>query len=89
MAADFIAIIDIILRLIRDNSLYLGGVLIICTLDHTQIQAIDNRPFLTLSHIISCFSMVMLEHSVRANGDLPFQRIQQICHYNYTKLEDS
>jgi predicted GIY-YIG superfamily endonuclease len=88
LAADFIAIIDIILRRIRDNSLYLGGVLIICTLDHTQIQSIDNRPFLTSSHIISCFAMAMLEHSVRASGDLPFQRIQQLCRYNYKKLED-
>ena len=87
LSADFIAVIDIILRRLRNNCLYLGGVLLICTLDHTQIQSIENRPFLTSSNIIPMFTMVSLEHSVRAANDPAFFRIQQICRYDYHKLE--
>ena len=87
MAADFIATIDIILRRLRNNCIYLGGVLIISTLDHTQIQAIDGRPFLTSSNIIPMFNMIALQHSVRAADDPHFFRIQQICRYDYRILE--
>ena len=85
--ADFIAVIDIILRRIRGNSQYMGGLLIICTLDHTQIQSFGrNRPFLTSSHIIPCYKMVNLSHSVRAFGDLKYQRLQYICRLHHRKL---
>ena len=87
--ADFIAVIDIILRRIRGNSQYMGGLLIICTLDHTQIQSFGrNRPFLTSSHIIPCYKMVNLSHSVRAFGDLQYQRLQYICRLHHRKLAE-
>lgn len=89
MAADFIAVIDIILRRLRNNCLYLGGVLLICTLDHKQIQSINGRPFLTSSNIIPMFTMVSLKHSVRAANDPAFFRIQQICRYDNKKLENN
>ena len=72
LADNFIATIDIIMRRLRNNSLYLGGLLILCTLDHTQIQAIDGRPFLTSSNIIPMYIMIELEHSVRASDDPVF-----------------
>lgn len=89
MSADFIATIDIIFRLLQNNCLYLGGVLIISTLDHTQIQPIDGRPFLTSSNIIPIFSMIALQHSVRAADDPSFFRIQQIYHYDCCTLEQN
>ena len=89
LPADFIAVIDIILRRIRGNSQYMGGLLIICTLDHTQIQSFGrNRPFLTSSHIIPCYKMVNLSHSVRAFGDLQYQRLQYICRLHHRKLAE-
>lgn len=88
LSADFVAVLDIILRRLRDNSLYLGGVLVISTLDHTQIQSIDSRPFLTSSNLIPCFKMVALKLSVRAAAD-PFHfRIQQIARFNNKKLDN-
>ena len=86
VSAEFLATFDIILRRIRNNNIFCGGVLIICTMDHTQIQPIDGRPFLTSIHIIPCFKMVELESSMRASGDQPYQRIQQIARYNYSKF---
>ena len=88
LSDEFVATLDIILRRLRDNSLYLGGVLLICTLDHTQIQAIESRPFLTSTNVIPCFLMIALNHSVRASDDANFFRIQQIARYHHRTLEE-
>lgn len=84
--AELISVIDIILRKLRDNNIFLGGVLIIFTMDHTQILPFESRPFLTSTHVIPCFRMVALETSIRANGDELFQRAQAIARYSYRKL---
>ena len=70
--AEGIAVIDIILRKLRNNNIYLGGVLTIFTMDHTQISPFESKPFLTSSHVIPCFRMVVLETSVRASSDANF-----------------
>ena len=82
-----LAILDIILRKVRNSNIYMGGVLIIFSMDHTQIQPIGGRPFLTSCHIIPCFKMVALEHSVRASNDDVFVRIQKIARFNYSRFE--
>ena len=56
-------------------------------MEHTQIQPINGRPFLTSCHIIPCFQVVALKHSVRASNDLDFVRIQTIARMNYKKIE--
>ena len=88
LSADFLAVVDIILRRLHENSLYLGGLLVICTLDHLQIQSIESRPFMISMHIISCFSMVKLKSSVRASNDPSFQRIQEIVRFSQKKLQE-
>ena len=85
--AELLSVIDIILRRIRSNNIFLGGLLIICTLDHTQIQPVQGRPFLTSTHIIPCFKMVSFENSIRASGDANFQRIHKIAKFNYMRYE--
>jgi predicted GIY-YIG superfamily endonuclease len=82
-----LSILDIILRKIRNSNIYMGGVLIIYSMDHTQIQPINGRPFLTSCHVIPCFQAVTLKHSVRASNDLDFVRIQTIARMNYKKFE--
>ena len=60
----------VILRHVRKINVYMGGVLLLGTLDHMQIQpAFNQRPFLTENSIISCSKMVALKHSVRYTGD--------------------
>jgi hypothetical protein len=84
VSAEFLSIIDIIMRRLRSNNIFLGGLLIICTLDHTQIQPVQGRPFLTSTHImIPCFKMVSFVNSIRASGDAAFQRIQELARFNY------
>ena len=59
-----LSILDVILRKVRNSNVYMGGVVIIFLMDHTQIQRINSRPFLTSCHIIPCFKAVGFEHSV-------------------------
>ena len=46
------------------------------------------RPFLLLSHTISCFKMIKLSNSVRAYSDAPFLRIKEIARIHCKKLEE-
>lgn len=88
VSAEMLNILDMVLREIRGSNVYMGGVLIIFTMDHTQIQPIKGRPFLTSCNMISSFRMVSLEKSVRASGDPKFMRLQQIARYNYKVLQE-
>ena len=71
-----------ILRRVRNNNIFLGGILFICTLDHKQLQPIDGKPFLVSPMVLSCFKFVSLTESVRASGDHNLQRIQKIARMN-------
>ena len=88
LSAEFISAIDIILRNLRKSNTIFGGVLIIGTLDHTQIQPWEGRPFLTSPQIIPTFTMVNLEYSVRTNN-VHSQRIQTIARMNYRHLMEN
>ena len=89
LSSELIAALDIISRRVRETNIFFGGVLIIFTIDHTQIQPFDARSFLTSIHVIPCFRMVALETSVRASGDLNFQRAQKIARYPYWKFTEN
>ena len=77
-SAQQIATIDIVLRTLRESQLPFGGVFIIASMDNTQIQPINQLPFLTSTLVLTCFHAVRLQHSVRAHGDIDFQRLQAI-----------
>lgn len=82
VSAEQLCTIDIVLRKIRKSQTPFGGVLILCTMNHTQLQPINQLLILTLSMMITCFQMVRLEYSVRAHGDIQFQRLQAITRIN-------
>ena len=72
-------ILDVILCTIRQSNTYLGGLLIIGTLDHRQLPPVKGKPLMTSPHIISPFEFIVLQHSVRASGDPDFQRLYNIA----------
>lgn len=73
LSAQQFALIDIILRHARNSCLPFGGVLIIGTFDHAQLGCINGLPFLLSSHILTDFTLIKLEHSVRAAKDRALQ----------------
>lgn len=89
LPAEVLSAIEITLRRVRDSKVFMGGVLIISTMDHTQLQPVQGKPFLLSTHVITSFRMVKLEKSVRANGDLPFQRLQQIISMHYSVFQQN
>ena len=89
ISSELFATFDMIFRTIRNSNMFFGGVLILGTLDHLQIQPIDGRPFLTSNSIISCFKMAKLDHSVRGYGDEPFLEIQRIARNHHRTLNES
>ena len=81
-SAEILATFDITFRKIRNSNIYMGGVLIIFSINNTQIQPIWGHPFLISCHIISCFKMVTLENSVQASNAGLLKCIQKIAWFN-------
>lgn len=89
-SADRLATADIILRYLRKSQTPFGGVLILGSMDHAQIQPIKAMPFLLSSLVITTMDMIELRHSVRASSDPDFQRFQKILRMNpYTLAASS
>ena len=62
--------------------------MLIGTLDHKQLAPIDGKPFLLSSHVLSCFEFTRVEESVRASGQVDFQRIQNIARMHPNEYEE-
>ena len=88
ISAEEFSVYDIILRNIRGSSTFMGGILLIGTLDHLQIQPINGRPFLTASVIIPCFKMIALKHSVRAVGS-EYVELQSLVRKDYVEFDNN
>lgn len=79
VSSELLGTLDIILRKIRNNDIFFGGLLIISTLDQKQLPPVRGKPFLTSPHILSCFKSYILKNSVRAHNDNDFSRLQYIA----------
>ena len=81
-SAEILATFDIILQETSNSNIYMGGVLIIFSMDYTKINTIGGHKFLTSCHIISCLKMVTLKNYARDSNDGAFKRIYQISRFN-------
>ncbi len=87
VSAELLSVLDIILRTIRNNSLFMGGVLIIATMDNMQLPPVHGRPPLLSPHMLSSFTFKVLDYSVRASCDINLQEIQKITRMSYNELQ--
>lgn len=81
-SAEQLSILNLILRKLRHVNSPYGGVLIFGTMDHAQFSAIDGLPFLLSSSLLTDFSLVGLQKSVRASSDPKLQELQDITRKN-------
>ena len=88
-SAQQIATIGIIMRKLRNSQLPFGGILIIGSMDNTQIQPINQLPFLTSSMVLTCFQAIKLQHSISAHSDIKFQRLQELTRKRPYELRQS
>ena len=87
--AELTSTLDIILRKERGSSTPFGGVLIMGTMDNSQIPPINALPMLLSSFVTTCFVMVVLKHSVRAHNQTKFERFQDLTRMNPGELLSS
>lgn len=88
MSCDIWATLDIVLRTIRESSLYMGGILIVMSMDPEQLKPIKGMPFLMSPVMLTNYVAIVLKHSVRASTDLRLQRLNNIARqYNHTNEE--
>ena len=59
LGSGLLATIDIILIKVSYCNIYLGGVLFVCTMDHTKIQPMKDLPVLTYPSYYSLFLNVL------------------------------
>ena len=78
VSAETLAVLDIILRRIRDSTDFMGGVLLFATLDECQLRPVKGRPPLLSPHILTSFKFCGLDYSVRAAHDKDLRRIIEI-----------
>ena len=86
-SAEYMATYDFILIHVRKSNVFMGGLLLVGTMDHMQIQPANNqRQFLTENQIMSCYKMVVMEHSVRSTGDA-YSEVQSLVRKDYLKFD--
>ena len=88
LSAEDITVFDYILRQVRCSNLFMGGILLIGSLDHKQIQPIDGRPFLLAHSVIPCIKTVALKHCVRATGN-DYVELQSIIRKDYNEFDSN
>jgi hypothetical protein len=85
--AEYLCALDIIFRYFRKNSTYMGGILIICTMDHKQLPPIKATPALLSTLIRTNFKMKLMKFSVRAVNDADLQTLINISRLNATVIQ--
>ena len=69
VSTEMLAVLDIILRKVRNSNIYIGELLIIGTLEHKQLPPVNGRPFMTAPHILTSFECIVLKYSGRVCSD--------------------
>ena len=76
LSAELIASIDLVLRYVRGSSEFMGGIFIIATMDHLQLQSFKGSPSMLSLYVLTEFVFVELKESVRASKD---PALREIC----------
>lgn len=72
--------------MIRNGNVFIGGIFLLFTVDHSYIQAINGKQLLTLCHVLSYFIIVSIKQSIRTSSNAVFQCIQQVARFNYKRF---
>ena len=79
VSAELLSILDIIMRKVRNSSLFMGGVLLIGTIDQVQLRPIKGLPFLLSPYVLTTFSIVILTEYVRCGKCVVLQRMNELA----------
>ena len=89
LSSTLFSALDIIMRRIRGVSAYMGGMMIITTIDDKQLRPVTGYPLLLSPHILTCFRVIILSESVRSADDPLQQRVIDISRYSDKKMREN
>jgi predicted GIY-YIG superfamily endonuclease len=78
MSSEAISVLDTILRRIRNSVRFMGGILLITTMDIMQLLPIQGRPPMLSCHMLTSFTFCRLQNSVRSGQDPDFCKLQKM-----------
>jgi predicted GIY-YIG superfamily endonuclease len=78
VSAELLNVMDTVMRHIRGKSAFMGGVLLIATIDDQQLPPVKAKPALVSSLVFTSFQMLGVKHSVRARNDDTLQTLINI-----------
>jgi DNA polymerase III delta prime subunit len=79
ISAELLSVLDIILRKVRGSDLFMGGILIIGTIDQMQLRPIKGLPFLLSPYVLTTFCMTVLKQYVRCADCLVLQQLNELA----------
>jgi predicted GIY-YIG superfamily endonuclease len=79
ISAELLSVLDIILRKVRGSDLFMGGILIIGTIDQVQLRPIKGLPFLLSPYVLTTFCMTVLKQYVRCADCLVLQQLNELA----------
>lgn len=87
VSAELLSTLDIIVRKVRDSSLFMGGIMVIGTIDQVQLRPINGLPFLLSPYILTTFSIVVLKQYVRCADCTVLQEMNELAR-TFPRSED-
>jgi predicted GIY-YIG superfamily endonuclease len=78
VSAETFAVMDLVLRHIRDSQVPMGGILIIASGDPRQLPPVSGTPIWASYHLTSSFRVNFLQQYVRAQHDVNLQTLLQL-----------
>ena len=87
LSASMVAVLDLVMRKIRNSSLFMGGLLIVGTIDQCQLRPIKGLPFLLSPFVLTTFSMGLLKIYVRCAECKHLQSMNEIARLYTNDME--
>ena len=79
LCAELLSVLDIISRKVRNSDLFMGGMLIVGTIDQEQLRPIKGLPFLLSPYVLTTFRLRLLKHYVRCADCLVLQEMNELA----------
>jgi len=80
--------LDIVMQHVRGSSTWMGGLLIITTINDKQLHPIEGYPMLLSPHILTCFRVAILSESIRCAKDANQQCVIKISRNEQSSNDD-
>ena len=86
--AHYLSVMDTIMRKLRKSNRFMGGLLLLPSMDQMQLYPVEGMHPLLSSHVIPSFQFLRLQHSVRCGNDSNLKRLNKITRLQKSDLTE-